>query len=225
VGCPSPRVQQATFGAALLYDPSRIVDCVRALRDAVSIPVTVKTRIGVDDRDSYELLHELVERLVAAGLSTLIIHARKAWLNGLNPKQNREVPPLDYERVFAIKRAFPALEVLINGGFKSRDSVLWALEHVDGVMLGRAAYDTPMLVAELDAVLYGNGRANSRESALAAYVDYVEARLAEGYGLKLMPRHLQGLFAGESGARRWRRELGELPDGEAGIGVLRARLH
>lgn len=220
VGCPSDRVQQACFGAALMLEGRRVARCVQAMRAAVRVPVTVKTRIGVDEHDSYEFLRALVEQLVAAGMSTLILHARKAWLSGLTPKQNREIPPLDYERVYAIKREFPDLEVIINGGFTTHEAVRDALEHVDGVMLGRAACDNPMLVAELDAQLYGM-RAPSAEDVLAAYVDYVDARLVEGHKLKFMTRHLLGLFAGRPGARRWRRELGELPDGAAGLERLR----
>lgn len=224
LGCPSGRVQQACFGAALMLDPDRVRRCVEAIRAAVSVPVTVKMRIGVDDRDSYDDLCDFVEGLAATGLATVIVHARKAWLSGLTPKQNREIPPLDYARVYRIKRDFPHLEVIINGGFDNRDTVLTALEHVDGVMLGRAAYDNPMLVADLDAILYGDGRARSCTEALGAYLDYLDARLRRGDKLKFMTRHLQGLYAGKHGARRWRRELGELPEGDAGLRALRDRL-
>lgn len=224
VGCPSDRVQQACFGAALMLERDRLLRCVEAMQAAVKIPVTVKTRIGVDDHDSYEYLCALVDGLVSTGLSTLIVHARKAWLSGLSPKQNREIPPLDYERVFALKRDFPNLEVIINGGFTGRDEVLRALERVDGVMLGRAAYDNPMLVAELDATLYGDGRSPTREEVLAAYLEYLDARVTEGNRLKFMTRHLLGLFSGKPGARRWRRELGELPEGRAGLHALRDRV-
>jgi tRNA-dihydrouridine synthase A len=224
LGCPSGRVQQACFGAALMLDRDRVLRCVRAIQGAVSVPVTVKMRIGVDDRDSYDYLYWFVEGLVAAGLETVIVHARKAWLSGLTPKQNREVPPLDYERVYRIKRDFPQLEVIINGGYDDRDTILAALEHVDGVMLGRAAYENPMLVADLDAALFGTARPRSRGEVLGAYVEYLDARLRRGDKLKFMTRHLHGLFAGEPGARRWRRGLGQLPDGAAGLRALRERM-
>lgn len=220
VGCPSDRVQQAAFGAALMLERQHVARCVRAMQRAVQLPVTVKMRIGVDDHDSYDYLCTLVAGLVSVGLSTLILHARKAWLTGLSPKQNREIPPLDYERVFAIKREFPALEVVVNGGFTDSESVIGALGQVDGVMLGRAAYQDPMLVAALDASVYGRGSVRSREQALAAYLDYLHARVGEGNKLRFMARHLLGLYSGKPGGRRWRRELGELPEGREGLRVL-----
>jgi tRNA-dihydrouridine synthase A len=223
LGCPSDRVQQACFGAALMLDRERVLRCLAAAQAAVAVPVTVKMRIGVDDRDSYEHLHWFVEGLAATGLATVILHARKAVLSGLTPKQNREIPPLDYERVYRIKREFPHLEIIINGGFASGDAVLAALEHVDGVMLGRAAYESPMLVAELDARLHG-ARGPSRAEALAAYFEYLDTRVRRGDKLKHMTRHLQGIFAGRPGARRWRRSLGELPEGLAGVRTLRAHV-
>jgi tRNA-dihydrouridine synthase A len=221
VGCPSDRVQAACFGAALMLDAGRVADCVAAMRAAVSVPVTVKTRLGVDEHDSYEFLTDFIARVAAAGCDTFIVHARKAWLSGLSPKENREIPPLDYPRVHRLKRDFPALRIVINGGLVDRDTVLAQLERVDGAMLGRAAYERPWLVAELDRTLFGALAAPTPERVLERYLLYIEHELAAGTPLRAMTRHLLGLRAGLPGGRRWRRALSELPDGHVGLARLR----
>jgi tRNA-dihydrouridine synthase A len=219
VGCPSDRVQAGCFGAALMLQPERVADCVAAMRAAVAIPVTVKTRLGVDDHDSYDFLHGFVSRVAASGCETLVVHARKAWLSGLSPKENREIPPLDYPRVYRVKRDFPTLAVVLNGGLTDAATCKEQLRHVDGVMLGRAAYQQPWLVAALDRELLGAGR--EPEPALAdvldAYFTYVGAELRSGTPLRAMTRHLMGLVTGRAGARRWRRELGAPADGLADL--------
>jgi tRNA-dihydrouridine synthase A len=210
VGCPSDRVQAGCFGAALMLEPARVAACVAAMRAAVAVPVTVKTRLGVDEHDSYGFLCDFIGRLTDVGIETVIIHARKAWLKGLSPKQNREVPPLDYERVRQLKRDFPALEVILNGGLKDDHAALAELAHVDGVMLGRAAYDEPMLLGRLDAAIFDHEPV-APHAALAAFFDYAERELAAGTRLRSMTRHLMGVFAGRPGGRHWRRALGEWP--------------
>jgi tRNA-dihydrouridine synthase A len=209
VGCPSDRVQAGCFGAALMLEPQRVAECVAAMREAVGVPVTVKTRLGVDDHDSYEFAHGFISYVAAAGCDTFIVHARKAWLKGLSPKQNREIPPLDYGRVHRLKRDLPELRILINGGLTTVAATLEQLEHVDGVMLGRIAYQDSSLLAEIDARV--NGGHPAREAAvLAHYVRYVAKELESGTPLKTMTRHLLGMRAGRPGGRRWRRALGEL---------------
>jgi tRNA-dihydrouridine synthase A len=221
VGCPSDRVQAACFGAALMLDAPRVAACVAAMRDAVAVPVTVKTRLGVDEHDSYEFLTAFVARVAAAGCDTFIVHARKAWLSGLSPKENREIPPLDYPRVWRLKRDFPGLKVVINGGLADRDTALAQLEHVDGVMLGRAAYQQPWLVAELDRELHGARSVPSLARVLERYILYIERELTAGTPLRSMTRHLLGLRAGLPGGRLWRRELSGLTDGPDGVVRLR----
>jgi len=216
VGCPSERVKAGCFGAALMLDADRVARAVAAMRDAVGVPVTVKTRLGVDDHDSYEFLTAFAARVAAAGCSTLIVHARKAWLKGLSPKQNRDIPPLDYRRVHRLKQDFPALEIVTNGGLTSIDTTLEQLRHVDGVMLGRAAYHDPMLLAELDARMFA-ASAPALLEILDDYLAYVEAQLHKGTPLKRMTRHLSGLFTGRRGSKAWRRELALLSDGFAGL--------
>jgi tRNA-dihydrouridine synthase A len=222
VGCPSDRVQSGCFGAALMLDAGRVADCVAALRGAVAVPVTVKTRLGVDEHDSYEFLAAFVARVAAGGCETFIVHARKAWLSGLSPRENREVPPLDYPRVHRLKRDFPALAIVINGGLVDRGTVLSQLERVDGVMLGRAAYQRPWLVAELDRTLFDGREAPALGRVLERYFAYMERELAAGTPLRAMARHLLGLRAGLPGGRLWRRALSELPDGRVGLARLRA---
>ena len=221
VGCPSGRVQAACFGAALMLDAPRVASAVAAMRAAVAVPVTVKTRLGVDRHDSYEFLHEFTAQVVAAGCSTLIVHARKAWLKGLSPKQNRDVPPLDYARVYRLKADFPDLEIVINGGLGAVDAALRQLPYVDGVMLGRGAYSAPMLLGELDRRIFGSTEPVDASDVLEAYLHYMAGELAAGTALKSMSRHLMGLFAGRPGGKAWRRELSGLSPDEAGL----ARLH
>jgi len=222
VGCPSDRVQAGCFGAALMREPDRVAECLVAMCEAVGVPVTVKTRIGVDDHDSYDFLARFVRTIADAGCRTVIVHARKAWLKGLSPKQNREIPPLDYERVYRLKRDFPELEIVINGGFTRLEPSAAQLGRVDGVMLGRAAYDDPWLIAELDARLFGGTLPAGRTAVVRRLLPYLERELERGTPLKSMTRHLLGLFTGRPGARRWRRSLGALPPGRAGVDALRA---
>ncbi len=221
VGCPSDRVQAGRFGAALMAAPQQVAAGVAAMSDAVGLPVTVKTRLGIDDQDSYEFLHAFVGAVAEAGCRTIIVHARKAWLHGLSPKENREVPPLDYARVYRLKRDFPQVEVVINGGLVSEQQILTQLEHVDGVMLGRHAYRHPYWLAELDRVLFAAAPLPSRERILAMFLPYLENELSTGTSLQSMTRHLMGLYAGQPGGRRWRRLLAELPHGEQGLTVLK----
>jgi tRNA-dihydrouridine synthase A len=199
----------------------RVADCVRARRAAVGVPVTVKTRLGVEDHDSYEFVRDFVAAVAAAGCTTFIVHARKAWLSGLSPKENREIPPLDYARVHRLKREFPALTVVINGGFVTFADTVAQLTHVDGVMLGRAAYQDSWLIARLDEHLFGGAPVDEAE-VLAAYERYVARELARGTPLRTMTRHLLGMRSGRPGGRRWRRALSELGDGSRGLDELRA---
>ncbi|MCP1373358.1 tRNA dihydrouridine(20/20a) synthase DusA [Dyella sp. Sa] len=213
VGCPSDRVQSGRFGACLMLDPALVGQCVQAMRDAVqaagsSVPVTVKCRIGVDDQDAYAGLQRFTEAMVEAGVQILVVHARKAWLQGLSPKENREIPPLDYDRVYRLKREFAGLTVVINGGITTVPQVREHLQFVDGVMLGRAAYHDPFLLAELESSLYGEPLP-TREAVLNHLRPYVEAELARGTALKHITRHLLGLYQGQPGARTFRRVLSE----------------
>jgi tRNA-dihydrouridine synthase A len=208
VGCPSDRVQSGCFGAALMREPARVADCVAAMRAAVSIPVTVKCRIGVDDQDPAVALPALVEACASAGVSTFAVHARKAWLSGLSPRENREVPPLDYDLVYALKRARPDLTIIINGGIGSLDEAEAHLAHVDGVMLGRAAYQTPAILLDVDSRFFAGSRRDLSDS-IASYLEYVATRLADGAPLNAMTKHMLGLFHGRPGARLFRRHLSE----------------
>lgn len=210
VGCPSDRVQAGAFGACLMKRPALVANCVRAMRDATGLPVTVKQRIGVDEQDPREALPRFVEQVAEAGCETFIVHARKAWLKGLSPKQNRDVPPLDYGVVHQLKRSFPELTIVINGGFAGLDAARAQLASVDGVMLGRAAYADPYLLAGVDAGLFGDRREPpGRMQVLAAYAAYCERQLGRGVPLAQLTRPLCGLFQGCPGARAWRRHLGE----------------
>ena len=210
VGCPSDRVQAGKFGACLIAEPRLVAECVAAMSAAVSVPVTVKTRLGVDAHDSYEHLAGLVEGIANAGCKVVILHARKAIL-GLNTRDNRLIPPLDHARVHRIKRDFPALHIVVNGGVTTLAAATAQLAQVDGVMLGRAAYDHPMLLQTVDAELFSEARpAHTEASALAAFLPYLERELKAGVALRQMTRHLLGLFAGQPGARDWRRWLSEV---------------
>jgi len=222
VGCPSDRVQSGRFGACLMAEPALVAECMAAIAAAVRVPATVKCRIGVDDQDPERALFELVDACAAAGVGVFVVHARKAWLNGLSPKQNRDVPPLDYPLVWRLKRERPGLTVVINGGIGSLDEAEQHLAHVDGVMLGRAAYHTPGLLGEVDRRLFGEGAADvSPEAAVAAYLPYVRSELARGTHLAAMTRHMLGLFHGRPGARTWRRILTvEGAQSRAGIEVI-----
>ncbi len=207
VGCPSDRVQSGRFGACLMREPELVADCVAAMIAAVEIPVTVKCRLGVDDQDPEQSLFGLVDRCAAAGVTRFTVHARKAWLKGLSPKENREVPPLDYPLVWRLKRERPELTIIINGGIGSLDEAEEHLAHLDGVMLGRAAYHTPGILGEVDRRVFGAGPEIDAFEAVAAYRPYVARELARGTHLAAMTRHMLGLFHGQPGARAWRRIL------------------
>ncbi len=208
VGCPSDRVQSGRFGACLMREPVLVADCVAAMRAAVAVPVTVKCRLGVDDQDPHESLRRMIERCEAAGATTFVVHARKAWLEGLSPKENRDVPPLDYELVYQVKRENAHLTIVINGGIATLDECETHLKHVDGVMLGRAAYHSPAMLAGVDARFFG-GETRDLDTAIEAYLAYVERRLGEGVPLNAMTKHMLGLFNGKPGARLFRRHLSE----------------
>ncbi len=222
VGCPSDRVQEGRFGACLMAEPELVAACVAAMRQRVSIPVTVKCRIGIDDHDSEEALQHFVDTVATAGCETFIVHARKAWLDGLSPKENREVPPLDYARVYRLKAARPDLKIVLNGGIEDVDAAEEHLGHVDGVMLGRAAYHSPYLLADVDRRFFGASREPvTRAQAIEALVPYVARHLQGGGRLNNIVRHILGLYHGQPRARAFRRHLSELAvkDG-ADISVL-----
>jgi len=224
VGCPSDRVQSGRFGACLMREPALVADGVAAMRAAVGIPVTVKCRIGVDDQDEYEDLHRFAETLIGAGLKVLIVHARKAWLHGLSPKENRDIPPLDYPRVYRLKREFPQLAIVINGGIVAVEATLEHLQHVDGVMLGRAAYHDPYVLARVEHALYGTSL-QQRADVLERLAPYVAAQIRSGEAVHHIARHVLGLFLGEPGARAFRRYLSEhMRASGADFGVLRGAL-
>ena len=208
VGCPSDRVQSGRFGACLMREPDLVAECFAAMRDAVSIPVTVKCRLGVDDQDPEADLDRFVDRVRAAGCTVFVVHARKAWLQGLSPKENRDIPPLDYARVYRLKQRLPELTIVLNGGLDAFDDCLAALAEVDGIMLGRTAYHEPYRLAELEHAVYATPLP-VREDVIAAMRPYVEVHLAASDRLQHISRHLLGLFQGLPGARAWRRHLSE----------------
>jgi tRNA-dihydrouridine synthase A len=222
-GCPSDRVQSGRFGACLMREPALVGDCVAAMANAVAIPVTVKCRIGVDAQEPREALFALAGSVKAAGAAAIIVHARKAWLEGLSPKDNRDVPPLDYPLVRELKKAHPDLPLAINGGVADLNAAREHLRHVDGVMLGRAAYQSPELLLGVDPLLFGVAPPVADGfAAIEAYIPYIERALAGGGRLHDMTRHMLGLFAGRPGARAWRQKLAMLaPARGAGVEVLR----
>jgi len=208
VGCPSDRVQGGRFGACLMAEPALVGDCVAAMKAAVAVPITVKCRIGIDDQDPEAALDTITHAVVAAGVDALIVHARKAWLAGLSPKENREIPPLDYDRVHRLKRAFPALHVSLNGGLGSLEAAHAELAHVDGVMMGRAAYQEPWRLLGVDREIFGEAPPfESVKAAAYAFIPYIERELAQGTRLHAMLRHVHGLFHAVPGARAFRRFL------------------
>lgn len=210
VGCPSERVQQGRFGVCLMAEPDRVAAIVSAIQDAVRVPVTVKHRIGFDDLDTYDHLLRFVERVAETGCRRFSVHARKAWLRGLSPKENRNLPPLRYDDVYRLKRARPDLVIEINGGIRSLDAVARHLESVDAVMIGRAAYDDPYMFAPVDRTFFGDDSGvRSRGDVVVQLVPYVERHLADGGRLWPIARHMFGLFAGRKGARAFRRYLSE----------------
>lgn len=227
IGCPSDKVKIGQFGACLMARPELVAECVAAISATVSIPVTVKTRTGIDNQDSYEHLHHFIKTVADGGCRTFIVHARKAWLQGLSPRQNREIPPLDYSRVYRIKHDFPELEIIINGGFQSLQQSLEQLQHVDGVMIGRAVCHNPYLLAGADRMIFGHlGSANTRSEILEKFSRYVELQLSQGTSLHQMARHVFGLFQGQPGARVWRRYLSDnMFDNNSGIEVIEDALH
>lgn len=212
VGCPSDRVQSGCFGAVLLKDPARVADCIAEMCAAVKLPITVKTRIGVDDYESYDYLAAFIQQVSLAGCQTFIIHARKAWLSGLSPKENREIPPLNYKWVYHIKRDFPHLNIVLNGGIACLSAAQAHLQQVDGVMLGRAAWHNPYLFAELDQLIspQDTGIIPSRLSLVLHYLPYLEEALRSGENLTHLIQPLFGLFHGVAGGRRWRQKLSEI---------------
>jgi tRNA-dihydrouridine synthase A len=225
IGCPSERGSHRLFGAHLMKHPELVADVYQAMAESVSVPVTIKTRIGVDRDDAYEPFQKFVERQAEAGCRVFHVHARKAWLDGLSPKDNRHVPPLRYEYVYRLKKERPDLVITINGGIKTINECRHHLQHVDGVMLGREAYHNPFLLAEVDSALYGEARPEkplTRDDFLDKIEPYIVSQLERGSTLHSMTRHLLGIYAGQPGARIWRRTLSEegVQDG-AGIEVLR----
>ncbi len=223
VGCPSDRVQDGRFGACLMREPALVGACVAAMKAAVSVPVTVKCRLGVDDQETGPALDDMAAAVFAAGGDALVVHARKAWLQGLSPKENRDIPPLDYPRVYALKQAWPDRPIAINGGVTDVAQAKAHLAHVDGAMLGRAAYQDPAILLDVDRELFGEeAPAADAFAAIVAYEPYIAARLAEGVRLHTMTRHMLGLFNGRPGARAYRRHLataGTRPD--ANLATLR----
>ncbi|MGR6980181.1 tRNA dihydrouridine(20/20a) synthase DusA [Testudinibacter sp. P27/CKL/0425] len=226
VGCPSDRVQNGMFGACLMAKADLVAECVSAMQSAVSIPVTVKTRIGIDDLDSYEFLCDFVQKLQQAGCREFIVHARKAWLSGLSPKENREIPPLDYQRVYQLKRDFPELLISINGGIKTVAEMQQHLQFVDGVMVGRQAYQNPSLLGQIEQALFNAESAVvSPHQAVEAMFPYIEKELAAGTHLNHITRHMVGAFQGCKGAKQWRRYLSEnAHKSSAGLEVVETAL-
>lgn len=220
-GCPSERVQRGAFGACLMAEPDLVADGVKAMRDAVQVPVTVKHRIGIDDVESFSFVEDFVGKIAEAGCTTFIVHARNAILKGLSPKENREIPPLKYDYAYRLKQAFPQLEILINGGIKTLDEVELHLKHVDGVMLGREAYHNPYVLAEVDARFYGDASpVRSREEIEDLLIEYAAAQVASGQYLGAITRHALGLYHGVPGARGWRRVLSDPKRLKAGVGAF-----
>ncbi len=224
VGCPSDRVQSGRFGACLMAEPALVADCIAAMGAEAGVPITVKCRIGIDDQDAEESLDRFIDAVAEGGCTTFILHARKAWLQGLSPKENRDVPPIDYGRVYRVKAGRPGLTIIVNGGIGTLDEAVAHLTHVDGVMLGRAAYQDPYLLAGVDSLLFGRAEVPpSRLEVLDRFMAYAEGELARGSRLNQLTRHILGLFHGQKRARSFRRLLAEGAhlDG-AGIEVLQA---
>ena len=210
VGCPSDRVQSGRFGACLMLTPELVADCVKAMHDQVAVDVTVKHRIGVDDQDSYQALCDFVGKVSEAGCETFIVHARKAWLQGLSPKENRELPPLHYETVHQLKQDFPALQIIINGGITTLEQVEENLKQVDVVMIGREAYNNPWILSQADSLIYGSeGSPASRHQIIESMIPYIDQELSAGTPINRITRHILGLFQGLPGAKKWRRMLSE----------------
>ena len=209
-GCPSDRVQSGRFGACLMLEAALVADCVAAMQQAVTVPVTVKCRTGVDREERYDALAQFVETVAAAGCRHFIVHARNAWLQGLSPKQNREIPPLKYDFVYRLKQDFPQLSIAINGGIRTLDATAAHLDQVDSVMIGREAYHNPYMLADVDRRFYGGSEAMvERRDVVEAMMDYIAQQMAQGQSLHAMTRHMLGLYAGCPGAKAWRRTISE----------------
>ncbi|MDD3762222.1 MAG: tRNA dihydrouridine(20/20a) synthase DusA [Nevskiales bacterium] len=221
-GCPSDRVQEGRFGACLMREPDHVADAVRAMKSATALPVTVKHRIGVDDSEDYAFMRTFVETVAAAGCETFVVHARKAWLKGLSPKENREIPPLQYDSVYRLKQEFPQLRIVINGGIRTMEQCETHLRHVDGVMLGREVYENPYILAEVDHRIFGDdAAAPSREQVIERLRPYVMSELEAGTPLHHITRHILGLFRGQPGGRAFRRTLSEgVHHGEGGMDLI-----
>lgn len=226
VGCPSDRVQNGMFGACLMGNADLVAKCIESMQEQIDIPVTVKTRIGIDDLDSYAFLCQFIETVLPY-TNTFIVHARKAWLSGLSPKENREVPPLDYERVYQLKRDYPNLTIAINGGVKTIDEIKHHLNYVDGVMVGREAYQNPMLLAQIDSQIFGlDTQPINPIKAIRCLYPYIEQQLLQGAQLNHIMRHTLGIFNGQKGAKQWRRYLSENAHKKgAGIEVVEQALN
>lgn len=221
VGCPSERVQSGAFGACLMREPDLVAECLAAMREAVAIPITVKHRLGIDEDKPHDRLFSFVETLAKAGTTTFVVHARNAWLKGLSPKENREIPPLDYDIVAELKRARPDLEIILNGGIADLDTAERELPRVDGVMLGRAAYHEPALLLRVDSRLFGDmSPARTADQAALDFRPWILRRLSEGQVLHSITRHMLGLFTGRPGARQWRRILSEKAPGARGAQAI-----
>ena len=209
-GCPSDRVQSGEFGACLMAEPNRVAAAVKAMRDAVDIPVTVKTRLGIDEQDSYEFLSEFVETVHGkGGCDVFILHARKAWLKGLSPRENREKPPLHWDRVHQIKIDFPQLEIITNGGFETVDDITAQMDHVDGVMIGRKAYHEPYFLSELERTIFKNEKVLSRAEIVAQMIDFIEDETAKGNEAKRIVKHMHGLFHSKPVSKKWKQALAQ----------------
>ncbi len=208
-GCPSERVQKGAFGACLMAEPDLVADCVKAMQDAVSVPVTVKHRLGIDSIESYDFVRRFVEKVAKAGCETFFVHARNAVLKGLSPKENREIPPLKYDYVYRLKRDFPELEIVVNGGISTAAQIMRHLQNVDGVMLGRAAYHDSYLLAQLESDLFGQGAKTPRAQVVAVMRGYAQKQIAKGTPLRSIARHMLGLYHGQPRARLWRQRLSD----------------
>ncbi len=223
-GCPSDRVQKGQFGACLMTTPKLVAECVDAMKQATDIPVTIKNRIGIDDQDSYQFLTDFVGTIAKKGCKTFYIHARKAWLQGLSPAQNRDIPPLNWERAYKLKQDFPDLEIILNGGVKTIEHINEALKHLDGVMIGREAYQNPYFLAEIEREIFKNDNVLDRDGVLEALYPYIEKELQSGTPIKDITRHILGLYKGCKGSRKWRQYLSEhayKPDADLNV-VLEA---
>lgn len=225
VGCPSPRVSSGRFGACLMHEPQLVAECVTAMREAVKIPVTVKCRIGVDERDRYDELVQFIETISKAGCQKFIVHARKAWLSGLSPKENREIPPLKYDVVRQVKADFPNLKIILNGGLKSIAAIKTELDAVDGVMIGRAAYHDPWLLHQIESHLLRNDQLLDRSSVVRGMLAYAREHIEKGVRLHSITRHMLGLYQGQRGAAMWRRHLStEAPKRSTDVNVIEEAL-